>query len=216
MCNAGVVQVPSNAGGAVTRTAGYIEQNARLVAPWLAEGLGPDFVVKPAGWDSLDAAVAALAPSASVQRRAVIPVGAWTLLLTNGPLGTDVGVLPSLATRQWGCYGVRATCVEAAEHVFPGRVLEVYGPGGVPPLMALRSITAMNDGGRWVFETSGEPFAFERLGEYEHRLKRRRFTSALLYEYLRALGVPIDDEPAWTRAVVVEEDAVGGCTSTGR
>lgn len=134
--------------------------------------------------------MAALAPSAYIERRAVIPLGAWTLLLTNGPRGTDVGMLPSLATRQWGCYGIRATSLEDGEHVFPGRVLEVFGPGGDPPLMAVRSITAMNDGGRWVFETFGEPFAFERLDEYEHRLKRRRFASALLHEYLRELRVP--------------------------
>lgn len=198
--------LPSSAGGAVTRTAGYIDQDAGVVAPWLAAGLGSGFVVRPADWDSLDAAVSDLAPSASLDRRAVIPIGDWSVLLTNGPLGTDVGMLPSLATREWGCRAIRATCVEAREHAFPARVLEVFGPDGAPPLMVVRSITAMNDGGRWVFETFGEPFAFERLDEYQHRLKRCRFTCSLLYEYLRELGVHIDCEPDWPRALVVEED----------
>ncbi len=205
--------LPSSVGGAVTQTAGYIEQDARVVAPWLARGLGSDFVVKPGKWGSLDAAVSALAPSASLERRAAIPIGDWTLLLTNGPLGTDVGMLPSLATRQWGCRSIRATCVEAGEHEFPGRVLEVFGPDGAPPLKAVRSITAMNDGGRWVFETFGEPFAFEHLDVYQHRLKRSRFTCPLMYEYLRELGVPIDCEPEWARAVVVERDAPGSASS---
>lgn len=55
-----------------------------------------------------------------------------------------------------------------------------------------------------MFETSGEPLAFERVQEYKRRRKTDRFTCELLYEYLRALGVPLDTEPAWERSLVVE------------
>lgn len=56
----------------------------------------------------------------------------------------------------------------------------------------------------WVFETTGEPLAFERVEEYARRRKADRFTCQLLYEYLRALGVPIDTEPEWAGALIVE------------
>jgi hypothetical protein len=113
-------------------------------------------------------------------------------------------MLPSLAARELGCVAIRAVCVEHGEHPYPGRLLEVFGPDGAPPLAHLRSISAMNDGGRWVFEAAGEPFAFERPQAYVHRRKSARFTSALLYEYLRALDVPIDSAPDWTRALLVQ------------
>lgn len=199
--------LPSDAGGAVTQTAGYIEQDANVVAGWLAPALGAGFGAHALAWDSLASAVAALSGSGPLSRRAVIPIGSWTLLLTDGPGGTDVGLLPSHAAREWGCNAIRATCVEAGEHVYPGRILEIFGPDGAPPLMSRRSIAAMNDGGRWVFETSGEPFEFEHPEYYTHRRKSQRFTSALLYEYLRDLRVPIDTEPDWGRAVSIEHNS---------
>jgi len=67
-----------------------------------------------------------------------------------------------------------------------------------------RTIVAADDGGRWVFETTGEPFAFEELAYYRKRVKAERFTSALLYKYLQRLGVPINIEPDWSNALLVE------------
>lgn len=58
-------------------------------------------------------------------------------------------------------------------------------------------IVAMDDGGRWSFETSGDPLPFERLDAYERPRKRDRFPPELLHEYLLALGAPAG-------AVVVE------------
>ena len=66
------------------------------------------------------------------------------------------------------------------------------------------SIVAANDGGNWVFETAGEPLGFERADQYASCRKADRFTSVLLYEYLRHLHVPIDVEPDWARASVIE------------
>jgi hypothetical protein len=65
-------------------------------------------------------------------------------------------------------------------------------------------LAAAIDGGRWVFETSGDTLAFERIDRYAQPRKSDRFTSELLYEYLRALGVPIDTEPEWMGALIVE------------
>jgi uncharacterized protein YycO len=70
-----------------------------------------------------------------------------------------------------------------------------------------RSIAAANDSGRWVFETSGAPFDFEDVTQYSSRMKSRRFTAPLLYNYLRQLGVPIDTEPDWASAVLLTDDS---------
>ena len=53
----------------------------------------------------------------------------------------------------------------------------------------------MNDGGRWVFEQSGEPYPFEKLDAYERSRKRDRFTRELLEEYLQHFGIrPFADD----------------------
>jgi hypothetical protein len=198
------VTLPSDACGAVTHEVGYFERGPSHVAVWLKEGLGGPWAVKPARWGSLGEAATSLAPSAALSRYAAIPIGSWTLLMTNGPLGTDVGLLPSQAARELGCRAIRAVCVGDDEPGYPARILEVYGPDGAPPLASVRSIAAANDGGRGVFETTGDALAFERIDQYAQPRKSDRFTSELLYEYLRALEVPIDTEPEWGGALIVE------------
>lgn len=198
--------LPSGAGGLVTQEVGYIAAPPDTVVPWLRDGLGDGWVVRSVEWDSLEQAAAALAPSPVMTRHAAVPVGGWTLILTNGPLGTDVGMLPSLAARELGWRAVRAVCVADDEGEFPARVMEVFGPDGSGPLLLRRSIAAANDGGEWVFETNGEPLAFERSDEYTRHRKSERFTPELLYEYLRRLEVPIDVEPDWGRSRLIELD----------
>lgn len=196
--------LPSRAAGPVTHEVGYLEHEAGDVAVWLQAGLGSSWEVRSVAWDSLERAAADLSPSVPLTRYAAVPVGSWTLILSNGPQGTDVGLLPSQAARELECRAIRAVCVEDDEPGYPARVLEVFGPDGAPPLASLRSIIAANDGGRWVFEANGEPFHFERVEEYSRRRKTDRFTCELLYEYLRALRVPIDAEPEWGSSLVVE------------
>lgn len=118
-------------------------------------------------------------------------------------LGTDVGVLPCCAAREFGLRAIRVVCVDDTA-TYPARVMEVFGPDGEPPLALERSIVAANDGGRWVFETSGSAFPFEDLSAYSNRVKARRFTVDMVHLYLRELGVPVDSEPHWEAAQVVE------------
>lgn len=195
--------LPSSAAGAVTQEVGYIHAAAETVAPWLADGMS-GWRVRPVQWRSLADAAAVVGPSPDMTRNAVVPVDGWSLLFRNGPGGNDVGVIPSLAARQLGCRALRAVCVRDDEDEYPARILEVFGPDGEPPLLARRSIVAANDGGKWVFETSGEPFEFEDLERYKRRRKSERFPPELLYEYLRELGVPFDVEPDWPQTLLLE------------
>lgn len=198
--------LPSRVGGATTHTVGYFEYDHRSLAEWTATGLGVGWVTSNPGWRSLDDALTVLTPASDLTRHACIAVDGWTVLMNNSPLGTDVGVLPSLAARELKCRAIRAVRVDDDEPGYPARILEVFGPEGEPPLANERSIAAVNDGGRWIFESSGRAFAFEDEAAYRRRLKSSRFTGDMLHAYLIALGVPVDSEPSWPTAVLIERD----------
>jgi hypothetical protein len=198
--------LPSASGGKVTREVAFLQADAKTVAHWLLDGLDNTWTVQRAGWHGVEDMVRTLAPSPEITRYGVVPVGnGWSLVLNNSPRGTDVGMLPSQSARELGGLGIRAVCAEDGEPGYPARILEVFSPDGTGPLKLLRAIVAANDGGRWIFETAGEPLPFEQCGEYERRRKSDRFTSTLLYEYLRQLGVPVTCEPTWAEAFIVQD-----------
>jgi hypothetical protein len=197
--------LPSRAGGPATHEVGFFACDHRRLAGWLIDGLGTGWITSAPEWKSLDDAVAVLAPMPDLSRYACVAIDGWSVVLNNSPTGTDVGLLPSQAARELGCRAIRAVRVDDDESGYPARILEVYGTEGEPPLALERSIVAADDGGRWVFETSGTAFAFEDEEAYRRRTKASRFTGEMLQDYLLALGVPADAEPDWATAVVVEQ-----------
>jgi hypothetical protein len=68
-------------------------------------------------------------------------------------------------------------------------ILTVYGPEQQEWLNIARNIHAVNDGGRWDFDASGEPQPFENHAAYSARRIRDRFNDDMLREYLLALGI---------------------------
>jgi hypothetical protein len=59
----------------------------------------------------------------------------------------------------------------------------------------LRSLSLVNDGGRWVFTASGDAAVFEKPEVHQAAKVRDRFTEALLQEYLNAMGLfPFQDD----------------------
>jgi hypothetical protein len=195
--------LPSSIGGRITEEVGFFECDAATLAGWILQGLDGRWVKVIPGWSSLADALVTLQPAPILSRYACTPVDGWTALLSNGPLGTDVGALPSQAARELGCRAVRAVRVED-DATYSARILEVYSPAGEPPLALQRSVVAANDGGRWVFETSGTPFPFEDPAAYSRRAKATRFTGEMLMTYLRALGVPAEVDPDWRTSRLVE------------
>ena len=88
-------------------------------------------------------------------------------------------------------------CVTPANATYRGVIWEVYDTPtqGGNEWGYRRSIAAANDGGSWVFQTSGEPFSFEQTKRYAARLKRDRFTKDMLVAYLAEFDIPhIADE----------------------
>lgn len=67
---------------------------------------------------------------------------------------------------------------------YPGRIVEVHDAEG----NTIRSIACMDDGGTWVFETTGKPYPVEATFDYAALRKRDRFTSDNLAHLLSAVG----------------------------
>ncbi|GAB2570310.1 hypothetical protein [Kribbella endophytica] len=195
--------LPSSIAGPTTQEAGYFAAPHTRVADWFHADDGKWSVGSPR-WTSLQDAAAALTPTAPITRYAFVDLAGWTLMLNNGPNGTDVGLMPSLAARELRCRAIRAVCVPDEGPGYPARILEVYGPDTESPLALERSVVAADDGGRWVFEASGRPYEFEDGDSRHRRHKRDRFTCEMLHRYLRALGVPATAEPDWATAVLIE------------
>lgn len=162
---------------------------------------------------SLAEALASLPPLSQQKRRALfVPTrSGWTAYFQSGIDGSDPFPAMSYLAHRLGVLAMRV-CSTLRDSTWPATVWEVYAPenqGGVPPCYYRRSIGVMNDGGRRVFEQSGEPFAFEHLEYYERRKKPERFTRELLAEYLTHFDLlPFDDDffsaSAETPAILVD------------
>lgn len=143
-------------------------------------------------------ALAGLPPLSAQKRRALfVPTGSgWTAYFQSGIDGSDPFPAMSYLAGQLGVLAMRV-CSTPRDATWPATIWEVYAPedqGGLPPLHYRRSVCAMNDGGRWVFEQSGEPFPFESLDDYDRPRKRERFTHELLAEYLAHFDLfPFED-----------------------
>ncbi|MCL2848467.1 MAG: hypothetical protein FWE61_00290 [Micrococcales bacterium] len=201
------MMLPSSHGGKTTETVGYFAYDTQKLVDWIYPGFAAMeeehwIEVRPR-WSGPEDALSALVPTPALFRYAFVPIGGWTVLMSNGPGGSDVGILPSHAARGLGIRALRALCT--GDNVqYPARVLEVFGPAGDEILGYERSIAAANDGGRWVFETYGTPFDFEDLEAYKRRVRSTRFTADMMYAYLRALGVPLGVEPEWSATRMLE------------
>jgi hypothetical protein len=117
----------------------------------------------------------------------------WVACFQNGIQGSDPQPAMCYLAKCMGVLAMRVCCT-ADTAKYPAVIWEVYAPeslGGKPPLGYRRSIAAMNDGGRWIFEESGERFPFEQVSRYGERRKRDRFTREMLHDYLREFGIEL-------------------------
>jgi hypothetical protein len=202
----------------VTSELGFLETDAahaaRAFAAWqgkLQAGRGIAVEARPVS-GSLEHVLSTLLPLSDpeVQRYLFLPTrSAWTAYLENSWRGTDAASSMAYMARTLGCRGMRVVAVPHTLREKGGRygmvALEVYGPQNIGTRNFLRTLYAANDGGRWVFGQSGEPFPFEKLEQYQARRVRDRFTFDMLEEYLRHLGLsPFEEDfylpegtPAW-------------------
>ena len=166
--------------------------------------LGPEWAPARAGLRDEGHARVLVAAMPNAGEYLLVPVADWTLGLNRGVAGTDFGVLPSRLARDHGILSVRAVDVAGDATHHEARILAVYSPDALDDLnRCRRAIHAADDGGTWSFGNFGVPYPFERAEAYGSRRVQDRFSSAMLTEYLRALGVPVDASPSWAQSVVI-------------
>jgi hypothetical protein len=181
-----------------TESVGYFACPGPALAEWLVAELGPPWRSRRVDGGPLRSLVEQLRPGRGrrLSRYLLLPLDGWTAMLNDASLGTDLGVLPSLAARRLGCRAMRAVAARPGQHGtgYPATILEVYDPAATGhPLRARRTISAADDGGTWRFDQSGEPFPFEDEQAYTRPLIGDRFTPELLERYLEQLGIPAGD-----------------------
>jgi hypothetical protein len=187
----------------------YVHAPLADVLPALVDwrrGLGQDLEVSAPR--PFAAALDALLPfEAPWTREVVLPCGEWTAYLNSFVNGGD---LTASAVVVAGALGVRWVGAQHAPRYGPGHrstQLWVCGPDGAPPLYHERVLGAVAEDGRWSWDESGTPFAFEDRARYRVRRVRDRFDRALLIDYVEALGIPAGDDAAYGEGVVVQQRA---------
>jgi hypothetical protein len=121
---------------------------------------------------------------------------AWCAFVENGFRGVDSGPMISLGRYRCKCRSIRATSIPTGMPAagYPACILEVVMPTPDEAGNIQRSVCAMDDGGRWIFETTGTPYSFEITERYDAPRKRDRFTHEMLVDYLRHFGIDAFDE----------------------
>jgi hypothetical protein len=202
----------------VTSEMGFLETSAahaaRVFASWMAglhDERGTSVQVHPVS-GSLEQVLSTLLPLTSPEPRRTLFIptrSPWTAFIENARGGTDASRAMAYMARTLGCRGMRVVAVPHTLRGDKGRygavILDVFSPDQTTGPRYLRALEAVNDGGRWVFHVSGEPFPFEKPERYQARRVKDRFTFDMLKEYLLHLGLPPFDEhfylpegqPAW-------------------
>jgi len=140
-------------------------------------------------------------------RELLIPLGGWTAYLNNGVHGGDPTASAIVTSRS---LGVRHVVAMNTQQYGPGHSatqLWLSGPGGEPPLMSIRTISAYQQDARWSWSESGEPQPFEDTERYTRRRIRDRFDREALVSYLAALSIDLADDSRWGDGVIVQQDA---------
>jgi hypothetical protein len=116
----------------------------------------------------------------------------WTGLFANGQFGIEEG--PIMVMGEYcDCLSIRAVLRQTKKQTYPASMFSLFKSG-----KHVRSVWAMNDGGRWDFGAFGDPLEFERLDQYTVKPIRKRLTDEMVIEYVEQLSAyPLRSE--WYR-----------------
>ncbi|QDQ25893.1 hypothetical protein FNU76_05745 [Chitinimonas arctica] len=118
----------------------------------------------------------------------------WTLYFDNGANGTDAASPMSVLSSRLKVDSLRITMADEVKNPDSGQVMqyrasifECYSEG-----VDRRHVFSANDGGKWKFGESGDPFEFEDVAAYKLKSIKDRLTNAMILSYLKRLDADFD------------------------
>ena len=131
----------------------------------------------------------------------------WQTAYFDGSInGGDPFPPISYLAQQLGCHGLVVTSCPDTPQCYGANNLDLYGPTETDWLNLVWTVSAMNDGGRWLWRHSGPTYEFEDAEAYSARRVRDRFDAARLGRYCQALGVPLDPAQYLSSALLDKEN----------
>ena len=198
--------LPNQMIGSTTSTVGFVHTNPETVAAWWASTLDN-------GWADADAGIGTLrwlientigAEKTPLHTKYLLAAaGDWSLVLTDGPVGTDPAGIPSLAAEDLGVTAVRATVSEPGPDQFAAAMIEVFDQASADQNYARRHVYAAHNGYSWDFGQYGKPYDFENVESYQKGRIKDRFTTEMVHQFLANLEVPEISLNTETRARLV-------------
>lgn len=153
----------------------------------------------------------------ALPRELLVGMGEWTAYFTCS-LSPDTAFSPvSHLSKTMLVSAVVITAIPSTidlpgiERGRPGALsFALLGPLKTGFLNQVRTVELIQDPGNgWIFATGGLEQDFETPSAYSARRKRDRFTSEMLEQYCRALGIdPFDDGAYSGPAILVERDVI--------
>lgn len=140
-----------------------------------------------------------LAPLQAPTRRRLLveTTGGWTAYFDNDMRGGDPAPWVTQLGQGLGCRGVVAAHIPEDQYPYATTEFHLVGDPS-------RSVMAGLFEDAWHFEASGMPQPFEDALTYDARLVRNRFTRSMLIRYLQALGIDVERQAFYGRAVLLE------------
>jgi hypothetical protein len=135
-----------------------------------------------------------------INRRLLLALGEdWTAYFDNSWMGSDPAGFVAVMSKRLLTIGLNLTVRRNTLHSTYGNSRGTYGSTMFEVFessqSSRRSIVCANDGGRWVFEQFGEPYAFEDTSAYQNRKLSDRFRPEQLERYVNEFGInPFSDE----------------------
>ena len=128
--------------------------------------------------------------------------GRWTACFDNGARGGNPSTFVGELSQQMKCRGV--TCGSVPNTLTKADVgklgtwgavkFTLFAPEERDYLNIERSVSVINDVRGWTFNSVGKVQDFEQIDRYGARKIADRFTSEMLEDYCRALGINLFDE----------------------
>jgi hypothetical protein len=145
-----------------------------------------------------------LEPLQSPQNRYLIleTKSPWTAVFSNGLRTGDVAGAVGHLCKILDTFGLEVTCIpdrsrlereRKALRIYGAVAFTLSGPKETDWLNRVRHVSAMNDGGKWVFDAEGEEQLYEQLNKYAERKIADRFRPEMLESYCSALQINLFD-----------------------